>query len=69
MITVDNNQQTEVIIDKMFFTTGGDFFLSGTNYNGYVNIVDGNAFKGKFDQTQILQPSLNIRSLINIDKN
>ena len=68
MITVDNNQQTEVIIDKMFFTTGGDFFLSGTNYNGYVNIVDGNAFKGKFDQTQILQPSLNIRSLINIDK-
>jgi len=67
MITVDNSQQTEVIIDKMFFTTGGDFFLSGTNYIGYVNIVDGNAFEGKSDQTQILQPSNNIRSLINID--
>tara|TARA_R110002153_G_scaffold53177_2_gene148480 strand:- start:14933 stop:16873 length:1941 start_codon:yes stop_codon:yes gene_type:complete len=67
MITIDNNQ-TEVIIDKMFFTTGGDFFLSGSNYIGYVNIVDGAAFEGKFNQTQILQPSNNIRSLINIDK-
>ena len=53
MITIDNNQ-TEVIIDKMFFTTGGDFFLSGSNYIGYVNIVDGAAFEGKFNQTQIL---------------
>jgi hypothetical protein len=68
MITIDNKQQSEVIIDKMFFTTGGDFFLSGTNYIGYVNIVDGSAFEGKFNQTQILQPSNNIRSLINIDK-
>lgn len=67
MITLDNKQQQEVTIDKMFYTTGGDFFLSGVNYIGYVNIVDGSAFEGKFNQTQILQPSLNIRSLINID--
>lgn len=52
----------------MFYTTGNDFFLSGTNYVGYVNIVDGSAFEGKTDQTQILQPNDDVRALINIDK-
>lgn len=52
----------------MFYTTGNDFFLSGTNYVGYVNIVDGIAFEGKTDQTQILQPNEDVRALINIDK-
>lgn len=68
MITLDNNQPSPVNIDKMFYTTGNDFFLSGTNYVGYVNIVDGIAFEGKTDQTQILQPNEDVRALINIDK-
>ena len=68
MITLDNNQLSPVNIDKMFYTTGNDFFLSGTNYVGYVNIVDGSAFEGKTDQTQILQPNDDVRALINIDK-
>jgi len=67
MIIIDNNQQSEVIIEKMLYTTGGDFFLSGTNYIGYINIVNSIPFEGKSDQTQILQPSRNIRSLINLD--
>lgn len=68
MITLDNNQPSPVNIDKMFYTTGNDFFLSGTNYVGYVNIVDGIAFEGKTDQIQILQPNEDVRALINIDK-
>lgn len=68
MITLDNNQPSPVNIDKMFYTTGNDFFLSGTNYVGYVNIVNGSAFEGKTDQTQILQPNEDVRALINIDK-
>ena len=68
MITLDNNQLSPVNIDKMFYSTGNDFFLSGTNYVGYVNIVDGIAFEGKTDQTQILQPNDDVRALINIDK-
>lgn len=68
MITLDNNQPSPVNIDKMFYSTGNDFFLSGTNYVGYVNIVDGIAFEGKTDQTQILQPNEDVRALINIDK-
>tara|TARA_R110000803_G_scaffold139406_3_gene206068 strand:+ start:5127 stop:7025 length:1899 start_codon:yes stop_codon:yes gene_type:complete len=69
MIALNNNQTSPVNIDKMFYTTGNDFFLSGTNYIGYINIVDGSAFEGKTDQTQILQPNEDIRALINIDKN
>lgn len=68
MITLDNNQPSPVNIDKMFYSTGNDFFLSGTNYVGYVNIVDGIAFEGKTDQIQILQPNEDVRALINIDK-
>ena len=68
MITLDSNQLSPVNIDKMFYTTGNDFFLSGTNYVGYVNIVNGSAFEGKTDQTQILQPNEDVRALINIDK-
>ena len=68
MITINNNQPSPVNIDKMFYTTGNEFFLSGTNYVGYVNIVDRSAFEGKTDQTQILQPNDDVRSLINIDK-
>ena len=68
MIALNNTQTSPVNIDKMFYTTGNDFFLSGTNYIGYVNIVDGSAFEGKTDQTQILQPNEDVRALINIDK-
>ena len=56
MIT-PNNQLSAANIDKMFYTTGNDFTLSGSNYIGYVNIVDGSAFEGKTDRSQILQPS------------
>ena len=67
MIT-PNNQLSAANIDKMFYTTGNDFTLSGSNYIGYVNIVDGSAFEGKTDQSQILQPSGDVRSLIFTDK-
>ena len=68
MITINNNQPAPVSIEKMFFTTGNDFFLSGTNYVGYVNIVGGVAFEGKTEQTQILQPNEDVRALVNMDK-
>ena len=67
MIT-PNNQLSAANIDKMFYTTGNDFTLSGSNYIGYVNIVDGSAFEGKTDRSQILQPSGDVRSLIFTDK-
>jgi len=56
------------VSEKVGFTTGNEFALTGSNYIGYYNILDNKAYAGKFDRDTLLQSYGTIESIIILNK-
>lgn len=64
-----NKDESSILIQKMGYSSGSEFELSGVNYIGYFNIRNnGNVFAGKFEDTEILTPIDNIKTEIYLDE-
>lgn len=59
------------ISDKVGFTNGGEFSLTGSDYTGYYNVLDGKAFVGRFEKSIPLNSydTINTRIILNKDLN
>ncbi len=59
------------VSEKVGFTSGNEFALTGGNYIGYYNILDNKAYAGKFDRDVLLQPfgTIETRIILNKDLN
>ena len=57
-----------IISDKVGYTGGGDFSLTGSDYIGYYNVLDGRAFAGRFGKELPLNSYDNINTKIILSK-
>ena len=59
------------VSEKVGFTTGNEFALTGNNYIGYYNVLDSKAYVGKFNRDTLLQPfgTVETRIILNKDLN
>jgi hypothetical protein len=53
---------------KYKYTTGGEFVLTGSDYVGYYNVLDNNAYQGRFNQEISLRPTEVIDNEINLSE-
>lgn len=57
-----------IISDKVGYTGGGDFSLTGSDYIGYYNVLDGRPFAGRFSKEIPLNSYDNINTKIILSK-